>query len=86
VAIKSGKISTGITQAPMTVENVKAAVQPLDVTIASPISIPLNKTLIIPGATVNVAVTLGSVVTVYGLEIAPGGSLNFNVANGRLAT
>jgi hypothetical protein len=86
MAIKTGKISTGSSKAPMTVDQVKASVQPIDTTVVSPLVVPVGKTMVIPNAVINVTVTVSSVTTFFGLEIQPGGSITIDPANGRLAT
>jgi len=86
MAIRTGKISTGSSRAPMTVDQVKSAVQPVDSTVVVPTTVVAGKTLIVPGATVNVPITASSIVTVYGLTIEPGGSITLDPGNGRIAT
>jgi len=86
MSIKSGKLATGTSRAPMTVDQVKSSVQPIDTTIVIPLTVAAGRTLIIPNAQINVAVTVSAVTTFFGLEIQPGGSITINPANGRLAT
>jgi len=86
MTINNGKISTGVNSAPMTVDAIRRNVMAIDGTIGSPIVVPLAKTLIVPNATVNVAITVASLVSVFGLTINSGGSITFDNTKGRMAT
>jgi len=78
MSIKSGKLATGTSRAPMTVDQVKSSVQPIDTTIVIPLTVAAGRTLIIPNAQINVAVTVSAVTTFFGLEIQSGGSITIS--------
>ena len=86
MSIKNGKIATGTTKAPMTVDQVKDVVRPTDTSTATPIIVASGKTLIAPNAEVNSSITVASVTTLYGLLINPGGSITIDNTKGKMAT
>lgn len=86
MSIKSGKIATGASKAPMTVDQVKDTVRATDTAVTSPIIVPAGKTMIAPNAEINSSITVASVTTFYGLLVNPGGSITIDPTRGKLAT